>query len=65
MSEEKDDKSNSELNEELVKLVKDAVENLEILDNKNIREFLKGKKISNIPSQILIRFEECINNDGK
>jgi len=49
MGEKKDDKDNSEINEIFRKLVKEGVENLEILNNESVLEFLNKKKITNAP----------------
>ena len=49
MGENKDNNENSEINENFKKLVKEAVKNLEILNNESIQQFLKEKKIDNAP----------------
>jgi len=46
MSDEKDDHENSDLNEQFRMLIKNGVENLDILDNEAVREFLKRKTVA-------------------
>jgi len=50
MGEKKEDKPNSELDEQLQKLIREGAENLDILNNENLLDFLKNKKIVNAPS---------------
>ena len=49
MSDEKDDQENSELNEQLLKIIKNGVENLNILENEAVRDLLEKKRVANAP----------------
>ena len=65
MNEKKDDTTNSEFDEEFTKLIKEGVENLGILDNESVREFLESKKIYNAPSIPLFNEDRYKENRPK
>jgi len=50
MGEKKEDKPTSDLDEQLQKLIKEGAENLEILNNEKLLDFLNNKKIIKAPS---------------